>query len=169
MRWMVAAFGFALGGCESSHSFRLEDLRQLTPGESTKQDLDRIFGPTGFVAYHLYSSWEVDRTPPFPLSFLTWPLFLQTHGKGYEFAVRLDSRNVMVSGDLQVAEVSSTSIFCLFGPSDYTVHLEEEELRLLRELQKKGIEVKIGTMPIRCFGGIIGWVTKPLDEYLNRH
>src|SRR5688572_17450059 len=129
----------ALAGCESSHTFRLEDLRELTPGASTKEDLDRIFGPRDFVAYQHYRSWEVDRTPPFPLSFLTWPLLLHTHAKGYEFAVRLDSRNVMVSGELQVAEASSTSILCLFGPSDYTVHLEEAEVALLREFQRKGI------------------------------
>ena len=157
----------ALAGCESSPTFRLEDLRELTPGASTKEDLDRIFGPRDFVAYERYSSWEVDRTPPFPLSFLTWPLLLHTHAKGYEFAVHLE-RNVMVSGELQVAEFSSTNILCLFGPSDYTVHLEEEEVTLLRELQRQGIEVKIATHPIRCMGGIIGWLKVPLDEYLKQ-
>src|SRR5262245_47829152 len=113
-----------LAGCEWSPSFHLEDLRQLTPGLSTKEDLDRVFGSQDFVEYHLYCSCDCDRTPPFPLSFLTWPLFLQTHVKEYDFAVRLDSRKVMVSGELQVSEQSSTSVFCLFGPSDYTVHLE---------------------------------------------
>ena len=165
---MVCAIGLAVAGCESSHSFQLEDLRQLTPGESTKEDLDRVFGPEDFVVTHLYYSMECDRTPPFPLSFLTWPLFLQTHARSYQFGLRLDSRKVMVSGELQVSEQSSTSIFCLFGPSDYTVHLEEHELALLRELQRKGFEVKIGVTPIRCMSGIIGWVTVPLDEYLKK-
>jgi hypothetical protein len=166
LAWAAVA---ALGGCQFSHSFGLEEVRQVTPGETTKQDLDRIFGPRDFIVYTTYESWGRDQlSPPAPLSLVSWPVFLQTHDTRYEFTVHLDSRNVVASGELQIYEESSTNILFLFGPTDYTVHLGEEDLQILRELRKKVIDVKIALHPIRCFGGIIGWATVPLDEYLQR-
>ena len=167
MRTLLAA-AVILSGCESTHDFRLEDLRELTPGVSTKADLDRIFGPREFVVSTMYDSYERDRVvPPAPISFVSWPLFLHTHDQGYAFTVRVDG-DVIVSGALEITEITSTRILLCLGPSDTTVHLTEAEVALLRELEWKGIAVTIGVTPIRCMSGIIGWVSVPLEEYLRK-
>jgi len=158
----------ALCGCQSTHDFRLEDLRQLTPGKSTRQDLDRIFGAREFVVSTTYASTERNCVlPPAPFSFVSWPLFLYTHDQRYEFTAKLDSRDVMTSASLQISEISDTRVLLFFGPNDYTVHLSEAEVELLRELERKGIPVTIAVTPIRCFGGILGWIDVPLEEHLR--
>lgn len=156
-------------GCQFNHTFRLTDLDHLTPGESTKQDLERIFGARDFIVETTYSSWERDQfIPPLPISLISWPVFFQTHEQRFKFRVQVDSRDVVIAGTLQVSEESATTILLLFGLSNYTVHLDEGDIRILREIQEKGFEVKIAQDPVRCFGGVIGWVTVPLEEYLEQ-
>jgi len=170
LRLMTVVLGVTtLAGCQFNHVFRLPDIDQLALGESTKHDLERIFGERDFTIATTYSSWERDRVvPPLPISLISWPLFLQTHEQRFDFSVQVDSRNVVIAGTLQVSEESATTILLLFGPSDYTVHLDEEDIRILREIRKKGFDVEIAEHPLRCFGGIIGWVTVPLEEYLEK-
>lgn len=158
-----------LGACQWPHTFCLEDIDQLTPGESTKEDIERILGPRDFVATTRYSSSECDRvTPAFPLSLLTWPLYLSRHERRYDLLVRVDSGNVMESGSLLLSEETSDTVLLLFGPNDPAVHLEPREVALLRNLERKGIEVWVSLGPLRCFGGIIGYHTVPLEEYLKK-
>ena len=167
MRKLVAAIVAVLCGCESTHDFRLEDLRELTPGKSTRQDLDRLFGAREFVVSTTYRSAERSSVlTPAPFSFVSWPLFLYTHDQGYEFTVKLDSRDVMTAGSLQIWEIRDWRILMWFGPEDTTVHLSEADVGVLQELERNGIDVKIAVTPIKCMSGILGWIEMSLEEYL---
>jgi len=155
-------------GCTWSHDYPLRDLQSLTPGETTKKDLDAMFGGRDYVASHEYFSSECDRVLPWePLSWISWPLFLDRHGSTHALYVQLDGKGILESATLVLTEEASTSILTFFGPTDYEVHLSEEDRELLRRLAKRGVDVRIGRYPIRCFGGILGWHTVPLEEYLE--
>ena len=155
-------------GCTWAHQFRLGDLEQLTPGETTRMDLDRLLGPHDFIVSAELRSSECDRIlPPSPFCLLTWPLFLERHETVYRLNVLVDEKQVLRSASLDISEELSTSVLLFLGTTDWRVQLREDEIRTLRHLEEKGVEVRIDILPMRCFGGIIGWESVPLEEYLR--
>lgn len=168
MRGLGILLILAAGGCTWSHDFHLRDLQTLTPGETTKKDLDAMFGARDYVLYTEYFSSECDRVLPWaPLSWISWPIFLDRHWTAYRLDVRLDGQGVLESAALEISEEASMSVLMFFGPTDYTVNLTEEDVEVLRGMVKRGVDVQVGITPVLCFGGVIGWFSVPLEDYLG--
>jgi hypothetical protein len=158
-----------LGGCGWSHTFNLDDLERLELGKTTRAELEQRLGPPEFPASDRYSSSARDTVvPPAPLSFILWPVFFHFHERDFVFATEWTSEGVLKSGTLEIFEMSRwRTILLLFGSSSYQVELEAGELDALRRLEKKGLKVRIATQAYLCFGGIMGWDSVPLDEFLR--
>lgn len=154
-------------GCSWSHQFALEELDRVKLGETTVEQAERILHVPEHRYLGGYYSSEQSVVPPSPLPWLTWPLFWGRHRKSYELQLYADGRGVVTHGTLEIGEQSATTILMLFGPNDFTARFSDGELEILRRLQSQGYEIRIGVRPILCFGGILGWETEPLDDYLG--
>lgn len=157
-----------LAACQWNHRYRLEDLDQLVPGTSTREEVERLLGPSHLLLQESYSSSERDEVlPPAPLSFVLWPLIFHSHDVHYEFKAQYDEGSVLKTGTLEILELSRTRILLFFGRTDFRVELDAAALDTLRNIRKKGIEVRIAVDPVFCNSGLLGWESIPLDDYLR--
>lgn len=153
-------------GCSWSQDFELADLEKIRLGETSFEEAKRILKSEERYTGHFFSTGQTV-IPPAPLSWISWPLVLYRHGRAYRVDLQWDERRIVSGGSLEISETESTNILLFFGPGDDQPKLTEGEIEQLRRLQNSGLEVRVGVTPIRCFGGILGWQTVPLDDYLG--
>jgi hypothetical protein len=164
---LLAILVVPAAGCSWPHDFTLEDVERLKFGETTVEDAPRVLANSERRYTGVYYSSSQEALPPAPLSFVSWPLYLGLRARSYRLELHADERSVVQSATLEISEVRSDRVLLFFGPRDYRVQLTDDEIRRLRGLQERGVDVMIGVRPILCFGGVLGWESDRLDDYLG--
>lgn len=142
----VAVAVAALGcGTPLRHRFQLEDLERLTPGASTRLDVERRLGPPDRPLYRagVYTSHEARLDPPYPLNWLTCLVFESFTREDHTVWTRFDDRDVLVEAMVTLGAFHRTSILLILPIRSYAPRIGPPTEALLRRLEAKGFKVLI--------------------------
>jgi hypothetical protein len=145
-RFVAVAVLAAAAGCSSDPRFTLDDVGKLEVGRSTRAQVNGTLGlPEG--ALERFSSHQTESSrvvPPFPLSLLSWPLFISRTNYRYHVMVRFDERDLLTEGSLTVKGSSFAAFLMIIQPHSLLPDIGSEEIEKLRAIERNGVKVYVG-------------------------